>query len=141
MTPDFADDGLELAHSALVEGRQGQITVEEFLERFASGQVLVPLSEAPRYDGEKIMSWHPATVAKSDGTQHTVGSTSRELASEFSSRNPPFAHLLQVDVRWLIGIIPVGHGLIVNLGGDDGFGWSADGILEYRRRCEQRDAS
>ena len=126
-------DQLALADRAIVQGRAGAITVPEMLRDIMSAQILVPLAGAPRIEGDRLVSWKPATVSKGDGSQFLVAFTSHDLLTAFAKHSPEHSYAFQISARWVLGVLPAAHGIVFNVGGDNGFEWSADGLAEYRR--------
>jgi len=103
------------------------------IEALMAGKLIVPLSEPPKLNGEELTSWHPSTVSKSDGSQWLVAFTDSELAGEFSKSNPAFGYQFESTGKFLVNVIPPGHGLVVNIGAvEHMFEWDESGMSGYK---------
>src|SRR5690349_8296194 len=112
----ISDENLSSSHQAIELARQGRITVKEMLDRLVLANLIVPLAEPPLMDGQRVRSWKPATVSKSDGSQWVVAFSSSDLATAFSKQNPSYSHGLSVNTKWILQLLPEAHGLVVNIG-------------------------
>jgi hypothetical protein len=131
---DNADLGrLREADEAIRDGRAGRIPVPVMLQRLFSAQAFVSLAGPPTMTGHTVASWKPATVTKQDrGSQFVVAFTDESLASAFATNNRTYSHLLLVNLAWLIEALPKEHGIVFNVGSDNGFEWSAAGIAAFK---------
>jgi hypothetical protein len=127
-----SDEGLSASHQAIELARQGRISVKEMLDRLASANLFLPLAEPPLMDGQRVKSWKPATVSKTDGSQWVVAFSSADLTVAFSKQNPVYSHGLSVKTKWILQLLPEAHGLVVNIGSANMFEWSAEGLLRYK---------
>jgi hypothetical protein len=124
---------LAVADSAIARGRAGAIPVEDMLGELMRAQILIPLAGAPTIENNRLVRWKPATVSKPDGTQLLLAFTSDDLLSAFAKRNPEYPYAFLIGARWVLGVLPDAHGILFNVGGENGFEWSAKGLAEYRR--------
>ena len=123
----------EKADTAIRDARAGRITVPQMLHSVLAAQVIVPLAEPPVMDGASVTRWKPATVSKqANGAQFLVAFTDRKLATAFSENNREHSFALLVDAAWVLSVLPEGHGIAFNVGGDNGFEWTAEGISAYK---------
>ena len=130
--PSVADDGgLREADEAIHNGRAGWIPVPEMLRRLFATKVLVSLADPPTMEGTSVLSWKPATVTK-QGSQFVIAFTNGARVSAFATKNPTYSHVLLVNMAWLTDALPKEHGIVFNVGSDNGFEWSAAGIEAFR---------
>jgi len=130
--PSISDENLSSSHQAIELARQGRITVQEMLDRLASGHLFVPLAEPPLMDGKRLRSWKPAIVSKTDRSQWVVAFSSADLATAFAKQNPVYSHGLSVKTKWVLPLLPEAHGLVVNIGSANTLEWNAEGLLRYK---------
>jgi hypothetical protein len=134
-----AGRGTAKADAAIAEARQGALGVDEMLQAVLAAQVLVPLAGAPEVEGDRITFWNPATITKrSDGSLYHVAFTDPAVAAEYVKGNPSHAYVLLVEAGWLVQIVPPGQGIAFNLGSENSFEWSAEGVAEHRALRTQR---
>jgi hypothetical protein len=124
--------GLSAADCAILDAHQGRISAGAMLESILRAQVLVPLAEPPLINGS-TMQWKPATVTRqSDGQPFLAVFTNEAAARAYSQTRPEYSHCLKVDAQWVLDVLPPGHGILFNLGTENGFGWPASGIAEFQ---------
>jgi hypothetical protein len=122
---------LQKADRAIQLGRAGKITPAEMLAELLRGQVLIPLANTPELAGDRLVSWNPATVSKSDGHQFLLAFSDGAVHDAFVKQTPAYSYAFLANARWVIGVLPAGHGMLFNAGGDNVFEWSASGIANY----------
>lgn len=106
--------------------------MEQMLRAILAAQVLVPLAEPPLIADNHIRSWKPATVTRrDDGEQFVLAFTDEELDNDYFKRRPDYPYRLKVSADWLIGVLPAGHGIAFNVGGENILEWPARGIMAY----------
>jgi hypothetical protein len=128
-----AGRGTAEADAAISEARQGRLAVDDMLHTVLAAQVLVPLAEAPEMEGDRIAHWNPATITKrADGSLYHVAFTDPAVAADYVKGNPQHAYVLLVEASWLVRILPPGQGIAFNLGSENSFEWSAEGVAEHR---------
>jgi hypothetical protein len=105
------------------------------LQKVLAAQIYVPLAEAPLVEGNNISNWKPATITRPlDGSRFLVAFTDPVLMNAFAKSNPTYSFAFLTDTSWIVRALPVGHGIVFNLGGDNGFEWNAQGISEVQAR-------
>ncbi|MGO4223640.1 SseB family protein [Lysobacter sp. TAF61] len=129
------------AHEAIQQARIGRLPIQEMLAILARSSLFVPLASPPEIDGEAITAWKPSTVSKADGSQWVVAFTNTDQASEFCKQTPAYSHGLSVGTKWLLQVLPPGHGIVINIGTAQGFEWNAGGIAEYKARVSRPNNS
>ncbi len=122
----------DASHRAVTQFIKGEVPEEEMLARLVAGFISVPLAEPPKMEQGNIKSWKPATVSKPDGSQWLVAFTDTEAASLFGSQNG-YSFGLSTGTRWVLQVLPPGYGLVINLGSQYLFEWSAEEVSEYMR--------
>ena len=128
-----AGRGTAEADAAINEARQGKLSVEDMLRAVLAAQVLVPLAEPPKMEGDRIAFWNPATITKrADGSLYHVAFTDPQTAAAYVKGNPSHAYVLLVEASWLAQIVPPGQGIAFNLGSENSFEWGAEGVAEHR---------
>ncbi len=127
--------GTRAADTAIRDARAGRIPVPQMLQSVVAAQIYVPLAGPPVMEGDKVGRWNPATVTKQmDGSRFLVAFTDAALMAAFSKSNPQHSFAFLIDASWVLGAIPSGHGIAFNVGGDNAFEWSADGISAYKAK-------
>ena len=124
-------------HEAIQRARTGQLPIPEMLDILVKSSLFVPLGAPSQMDGDVILAWEPCTVSKADGSQWVVAFTKSDLASEFCKREPSYSHGLSVEAPWLLQALPAEHGIVINIGTEQGFEWDAGGITKYKSRASQ----
>jgi hypothetical protein len=125
--------GTREADAAIRDARAGRISVPQMLQSVLAAQIYVPLSDPPVIEGKTITRWKPATVTKqADGTQFLVAFTDPALMTAFLKNSPEHSFGFVVEASWVMRVLPPGHGIAFNVGGDNGFEWNADGISAYK---------
>ncbi|HEX6037036.1 SseB family protein [Longimicrobium sp.] len=134
LTNHSEDGGRGQASEAIRAARAGQLDTEQMLGSLLAAQVSIPLAETTVMDGARLLSWKPATVTRdADGEQFVIAFTDGELDQKYAKWRPEYPYRLRVGADWLITVLPAGHGVIINLGGDDiMFEWPARDILAHR---------
>ncbi len=121
----------DISHRAVTRFTEGKISEREMLARLVGGFIYVPLAEPPKMEQRRLKSWKPATVSKLDASQWLVAFTDKEAASSFAVRND-YLFGLSTGTEWVLGELPPGHGLVLNLGSQYLFEWSAEAISRYK---------
>jgi len=128
-----AGRGTAEADAAIAGARQGTLGVDDMLRAVLAAQVLVPLVDAPKMEGDRIAFWNPATISKrADGSLYHVAFTDPAVAAEYVKGNPTHPYVLLVEASWLAQVVPPGQGIAFNLGSENSFEWSAEGVAEHR---------
>jgi hypothetical protein len=125
------DAELPAAHRAIRLFKQGKLHPREMLEQLVAGKVVVPTTEMPRIEDNRIAGWRPATASKADGSLWLLAFTTKQLASAFCDNEPHFGFYFDVDTRWVLGALPANCGIAFNLRSADQFEWSAAGLAKY----------
>jgi len=103
------------------------------LRRLFAAQVLVCLAGPPTMEGISVVSWKPATVTKIDqGSQFVLAFTNEAFVNAFVMKNPTYSHVLLVNLAWVTDALPKEHGIVFNVGSDNGLDWSAAGVAAFR---------
>jgi hypothetical protein len=128
------DDGMREADEAIRAAQAGRLSMQEMLRSILAAPVLVPLADPPVIEGDRMLSWKPATVTRSDdGEQFVLVYTDEKLDRDYFERRPDYLYRLKVRADWLITVLPAGHGIAFNVGGvENVLEWPARGILAYR---------
>lgn len=121
------------AHRAIRDAKQGRLHPREMLEQLVAGTLTVPNSALPEIEHGKISGWHPAVLAKADGSRWLVAFTTRAGASAYMDENPEYGFYVDVDTRWVLQGLPAGVGIVFNLGAPEHFEWNAQGLAKYRK--------
>lgn len=130
----------DVSHRAVTQFVGGEISAPQMLARLFAGFISVPLAEPPKMARGDIESWKPATVSKHDDSQWLVAFTSTEAAASFGSlNNYPF--LISTSTKWVLDVLPPGHGIVFNLGSQYLFEWGAEEIAQYRLEVSGPSAS
>jgi hypothetical protein len=120
------------ADGAIRNAREGRIAIDAMLESLLPARVFVLLAGPPVMEGDALKRWKPATVTKQDDdTQLVVVFTDEQVMAAFARANPLYSHVLLVECRWVIDNLPADHGLVFNVGGENGFEWPATGITQF----------
>ena len=130
----------EVSHRAVTQFIGGEISEQEMLARLFGGFIYVPLAEAPKMEQGRLKGWKPATVSKPDASQWLVAFTDSEAASSFAVQND-YSFGLSTGTEWVLGVLPPGHGLVLNPGSQYLFEWSAEAISLYKLEASGRTAS
>jgi hypothetical protein len=121
------------ADSAILDARQGRKSTHAMLKSILAAQVAVPLAEPPLMNGTSVQSWKPAKITKqTDGGQFLTVFTNEAAMTAFSNANPEYSHYLWVDAQWVLDRLQPHHGIVFNLGTENGFEWSAEGIAAFK---------
>jgi hypothetical protein len=103
------------------------------LKSILGAQVLVPLAEPPVMDGVSVKRWKPATITKQpDGPQFLAVFTNEAAVTAFAQVSPQYSHRLLVEARWVVDALPPGHGIVFNVGTENGFEWSCEGVAAFK---------
>ncbi len=132
LTSESVGRGMRNADAAIRDSRVGRLAVQAMLETVLDAQILIPLSEPPHMTGLLPERWKPATVTKqTDGSRFVVAFTNANSLAVFSRTNPEYSHSLLVEAQWMLDAIPADHGIVFNVGGENGFEWPAAGISAF----------
>jgi hypothetical protein len=121
----------EASHRAVTQFTKGEISRQEMLARLVAGFISIPLAEPPKMEKGYLKSWKPATVSKANASQWLVAFTYTEAGSTFGLKND-YSFILSTGTKWLLDVLPPGHGLVLNLGSQYLFEWSAEEISKYK---------
>lgn len=125
--------GTKEADQAIRDASQGRMEVPKMLKKVLSAQVFVPLSEPPVMGDDKMTSWQPATVTHPERGNYLLAFTDDGSRKEFGKNNPDYNYGLMLDTGFLITILPPGHGILFNMGGESCFEWDRRGIAAYQQ--------
>jgi hypothetical protein len=122
------------ADRAIGLAKSGKISVDAMLHEISRSSITVPLASPPSVDGDRLISWHPASLSGSDGAKYFVAFTHGEAHKAFARQNPAFGYGFEVNALWVLHNLPPDHGLLLNIGATNGFEWRADRIAEFLRK-------
>lgn len=130
-----AEDRLAPVDEAIRLARSGRISVDELIHRLLNGTLLVVTAEPVTLPLNGSGKWQPATVTKAaDGSQWLLAFSDDRLAQSFAQQNPNYSYALCTEARWVLAAIPPNHGLLVNVGSEKMFEWTAEGLARYGQR-------
>ena len=128
------------ANSAICAARAGRMSQSAMLGTVLASHVSVPLAKPLVTDGDRLVSWAPASVTtENDGEQFVPVFTDETLDRAYWKSYPEHGYRFQVQAGWLLDVLPPGHGLAFNIGGQENtLLWPARGILAYKQDAARR---
>lgn len=121
------------ADKAIIEASQGKVEIKDMLDKIISAQVFVPMSAPPKMEKDVIKSWQPATVTHPERGDYLVAFTDEKSRNNFIEEHPEYKLGMLMETHFLMGILPPGHGILFNIGGESCFEWDVRGISAYRQ--------
>ena len=115
------------ADALLRDFRAGRISPEQALGGLLPAHVAILLAEEPVFDGDRVGSWKPVTGSNESGGQFLLVFTDRALLTEVS-RSTGCSFVFVSSVEWVISMLPPGHGISFNNGGENALEWGGEGI-------------
>lgn len=120
----------------LVQAQDGTLQAPEFLDSLLSDQVFVLLDKPVGPDADWDESINPLVLTSEADEPMFAVFSAIERAGMWSDQLPQFENALQVDVRWLLGAISDGVGLVLNPGFDIGMEMIPDAVVQLKQRAD-----
>ncbi|GAB3063532.1 SseB family protein [Stenotrophomonas tumulicola] len=120
----------------LVQAQDGTLQAPEFLDSLLSDQVFVLLDKPVGPDADWDESINPLVLTSEADEPMFAVFSAIERAGMWSDQLPQFENALQVEVRWLLGAISDGVGLVLNPGFDIGMEMIPDAVVQLKQRAD-----
>nr|WP_246333361.1 SseB family protein [Stenotrophomonas tumulicola] len=120
----------------MVQAQDGTLQAPEFLDSLLSDQVFVLLDKPVGPDADWDESINPLVLTSEADEPMFAVFSAIERAGMWSDQLPQFENALQVEVRWLLGAISDGVGLVLNPGFDIGMEMIPDAVVQLKQRAD-----
>jgi len=120
----------------LVQAQDGTLDAPGFLDSFLADQVFVLLDKPVGADSDWDETINPLVLTSEANEPMFAVFSAVERAAPWSEQLPQFENALQVDVRWLLGAMSDGVGIVLNPGFDIGMEMIPDAVVQLKQRAD-----
>jgi len=136
MTDDTTFEPLNDLEVRLVQAQDGTLDAPAFLDSFLADQVFVLLDKPVEADSDWDDTITPLVLTSEANEPMFAVFSAVERATPWSGQLPQFENALQVEVRWLLGAMSDGVGIVLNPGFDIGMEMIPDAVVQLKQRAD-----
>lgn len=136
MSDETLFEPLNALELRLVQAQDGTLDAAAFLDGFLADQVFVLLDKPVGADAEWDDTITPLVLTSEAHEPMFAVFSAVERASPWRAQLPRFENALQVDVRWLLGAMADGVGIVLNPGFDIGMEMIPDAVVQLKQRAD-----